>query len=301
MRVNEGIFRDILRLIVWFPIRWLIKIIPVDLSFFLFKLMGDLHFLVGDGKKRRLLYNFRNFSNLDKNAVQTARRYYELHYLDRLHIFIYPRLTTIQQVKKYVYFANIELLERELEKGKGVLLIQPHFGPVQITLLSLALYGYHPIQIGFPSNKGLSKIGRSIAFRYRLKYEAFLPAPIISASGYLGMVYKHLRNGGVVLTTGDGAGGDIFLGAQRKFTFIGSERMFPLGPATWAIKTGAAFVPTFIIPETHKRFKIVFEDPVCGNSNNLQSDRIYMTRQFLAITESYIKMYPHCWHFWDEI
>lgn len=301
MRVKEDIFRDILRLVIWFPIRWLTKIIPVDLSFLLFKLMGDTHFLVGGGKKRRLLNNFRRLQNSDRNARRAARRYYELHYLDRLHIFIYPRLTTIQQVKKYVYFANIELLERELKKGKGVLLIQPHFGPVQITLLALALYGYHPIQIGYPSDRGLSKIGRSVAFRYRLKYEALLPAPIISADGYLGRAYKHLRRGGVILTTGDGAGGDIFLGKQKKFAFLGAERMFPLGPATWAVKTGAAFVPTFIIPETHKRFKIVFADPIHGNFNNIQVDRIFFTERFIDIGEGYIRKHPYCWHFWDEI
>jgi hypothetical protein len=38
--------------------------------------------------------------------------------------------------------------------------------------------------------------------------------------------------------------------------------MFPLGPAAWALKTRAAFVPTFIITEGYNKFRIVFEEPL---------------------------------------
>jgi len=107
--------------------------------------------------------------------------------------------------------------------------------------------------------------------------------------------------GGVVLTTGDGAGGDLFLGEHKRFNIFGVDRLFPLGPAMWAIKTGAAFVPTFIIPETPRRFRIVFEKDIRGIFNNLEKDRAYITERFVAIAEEYIKRYPQCWHFLDEI
>ncbi len=301
MRVSEGFTRDILRIIVWFPFRYLVQIISSDLSFLLFKLMGDFHFCVGGRKKKHLLRNIKTILNTERDVINIGRKYYEIHYLDRLHIFLYPRLNTIKKVKKHVYIENIEVLEDVLRNRKGALLVQPHFGPVQITLLSLALLGYNPIQIGYPKDMGLSRIGRFVAFRTRLKYEALLPAPIIPADRYLGKAYKHLAKGGVVLTTGDGAGAGVFLGVQEKYKIFGIERMFPLGPAMWAIKTRAAFVPTFIIPETYKKFRIVFENPIGGIYNNFERDRGYMTEKFIAIAEEYTKKYPHCWHFLDEI
>ena len=301
MKVSEGVVRDVLRLIIWFPFRWLVRIIPIASSFALFKLLGDLHYYAGGGKRRRLLQNINSIIEKKGNAVNAAKKYYENHYIDRLHIFLYPKLTTIEKIKKYVYFQNIEALEKVLKYRKGALLVQPHFGPVQITLLSLALHGYNPIQIGYPTDKGLSKIGRYVAFRTRLKYEALLPAPIIPADKYLGKIYKHLLQGGVVLTTGDGAGGDLFLGEHKRFNIFGVDRLFPLGPAMWAIKTGAAFVPTFIITETPRRFRIVFEKDIRGIFNNLEKDRAYITERFVAIAEEYIKRYPQCWHFLDEI
>jgi len=302
MLINESILRNILRLFIWFPFRWLIKVVPVDWGFFFFKSIGDLHFYASVEKQRKISHNIKTLLNTDKNtAMNIVKEYYEIHYLDRLHIFLYPKLTTREKIEKYVYLENIELLEKELRNGKGAFLVQPHFGPVQITLLALALYGYRPIQIGYPSDRGLSRIGKSVAYKYRLKYEGMLPAPIIAADKYLGRVYKHLLNKGVVLTTGDGAGGGVSLGEHKMFKFLGTERMFPLGPATWAIKTGAAFIPTFIITKKYNEFRIVFEEPIRGIYNDIEKDRIYIMESFVSIAEEYIKKYPYCWHFWDEI
>ena len=268
----------------------------------MFTLMGDLHFYAGRGKKDKISHNIRTYLNIEgEDILEIAKKYYEIHYLDRLHIFLYPRLTIREKIEKYVYFENIGLLENELSNGRGALLVQPHFGPVQITLLTLAILGYNPVQIGYPTDMGLSKIGRSVAYKYRLKYEAMLPAPIIPANKYIGKAYKHLVKGGVVLTTGDGAGRGVFIGEHKLLKFLGMERPFPLGPAAMALKTGAAFIPTFIITEKFNKFRIVFEGPIKGIYSDPEKDRIYITEKFVSIAEKYIKKYPHSWHFWDEI
>lgn len=302
MTVYEGVTRDILRLFVWFPLRWIISAVPVSIAFFIFKVMGKLHFLVARKKKKRVFFNIKNTLGTDRKTTgENVRRYYETHYIDRLHIFLYPRLNAREKIERYVHIENIEVFEKELQKGKGVMVVQPHFGPVQITLLTLALLGYNPIQIGYPTDRGLSRVGRNVAFRYRLKYEAMLPAQILPADEYMGKAYKHLVNGGVGLTTGDGAGGGVFLGKHKVFKFLGTERMIPLGPAAWSLRTGASFVPVFIIADGYNRFRIVFEDPINGIHNDFDKDRVYMTESFISVAEEYIRKYPYCWHFWDEI
>jgi lauroyl/myristoyl acyltransferase len=302
MTVRESIIRDILRLFVWFPLRWLISAVPTNAALFLFKLMGDMHSCASGGKKEKIALRISNLLKVDrKTAGEVIKRYYEAHYVDRLHIFLYPKLTTFKKIEKYVHIENIGVIETELRSGKGILIVQPHFGPVQITLLTLALLGYKPLQIGYPTDEGLSRIGRTVAFRQRLRYESMLPAQILQADEYLGKAYKHLLKGGVVLTTGDGAGRGILLGEHRIFNFLGTERMMPLGPASWALKTGAAFIPTFIAADKYNKFTIIFEEPIKGIFNDFEKDRVYMTERFISITEVYIKRYPFCWHFWDEI
>ncbi len=300
MRTEQGILRDIMRLFIWYPFRWLTRIIPVGATFFLLKCMGDLHYAAGRNRKRLVLSRMNEILGGCAHKEQ-ARRYFENHYTDRLHIFLYSRKDLAGEMLKRITFENLELLDRLLGTERGALVVQPHFGPVQITLLALALRGYTPIQIGYPNDSGLSRIGRSVAFRYRLKYEAMLPAPIIPADRYMGRVFKHLKKPGVVLTTGDGAGGETAFGEQREFRFFGRNRVFPVGPATWAIRTGAAFVPTFIIPETYARFRVVFEEPIEPDGKDLEEDKVSMTAAFISVLERYAREHPHCWHFWDEI
>ncbi|MBF0557614.1 MAG: hypothetical protein HQL08_02420 [Nitrospirae bacterium] len=302
MTVKESILRDILRLFVWFPLRWLVVALPVNTALFLFKLMGDLHSSLNGKKKERISDRISDVIGTDREtAGKIVKRYYETHYVDRLHIFLYPKLNSYRTIEKYVNVENIEVLNSVLHGKRGALIVQPHFGPVQITLLTLALLGHNPLQIGYPTDEGLSRIGRSVAFKYRLKYESMLPAQILSANEYLGKAYRHLLKGGVVLTTGDGAGRGIMLGEHKAFNFLGSERMIPLGPASWAIKTGAAYIPTFIVAESYNRFRIIFEEPVEGTSGDIEGKKIQMTEKFLSVAERYIKKYPFSWHFWDEI
>jgi KDO2-lipid IV(A) lauroyltransferase len=301
MQVSESLSRDILRLIVWFPLRWTISVLPARWGFFILKTMGDLHFSAGREKKAVIAHKIKTLLNADTaTAGEETRKYLENHYIDRLHIFIYPKLTTREKIEKFVYFENIDVLDRALASGKGVILVQPHFGPVQITLLALSLYGYAPMQIGYPSDKGLSRVGRSVAFRYRLKYEAMLP-PIMPADRFLGNAYKHLKKGGVILTTGDGAGGGVYIGEHKPCMILGKERLIPLGPASWSAKTGAAFIPTFVVPERYDRYRIVFDEPITGDSGDYEKDRIFMTGEFVEVAEKYIRKHPCCWHFWDEI
>ena len=302
MQVKESFLRDLLRLIVWFPLRWLISLLPLDSTFRVFKLMGDFHFLIDRPKRQYIMDRFVRNLAIDKNqAYRFVRRYFELHYLDRMHIILYPRLMLKKDLSDIVRIENIDMLTRLIDHQQGVLIVQPHFGPVQITLLALSLNGFNPLQIGYQNDIGLSKIGKRIAFKYRLYFENKLPAPIISANGYMGNAYKHLLDGGIVLTTGDGAGGGIYLGEHKDYKFFHNNRKIPLGPASLSIRTGAIFLPTFIIPDKYNHFRILFENPIEPKYNNFEIDKIYMMGEFVSIAEKYIRKYPYNWHFWDEI
>ena len=286
---------------VWYPFRWLTRFIPVGASFVLFKLMGDAHYAFALRKRAIIRRNMEKMLGPAATPLGAAKKYFENHYLDRLHIFLYARPRLADELSGRVVLQGIETVDSALKAGRGVLLVQPHFGPIQITLLALALRGYDPIQVGYPDAGGLSLIGRKVAFRYRLKYEAMLPAPIIPADRYMGGIFKRLTKPGVVLTTGDRAAGGLSFGEQRMFPFMGADRQFPVGPAAWAIRTGAAYLPTFIIPESPGRFRVVFEPPIEPGAGGADEARIAVTGRFIALLEKHIRQHPHCWHFWDDV
>ncbi|WP_420266546.1 lysophospholipid acyltransferase family protein [Candidatus Magnetominusculus dajiuhuensis] len=298
MVTKESIFRDILRLIVWYPLRWTVEAMPVASGLRLLNRMGELHFALSGGKAAILKDNLSRFMTIeDGQKSKIVKEYFKNHYVDRLVIFLFPKFHT-RQVGQTIDFEGLEHLDTALKKGKGVILVHGHFGPVHIPLVALARLGYRMRQIGLPSDDGLSWIGRHVAFRLRLRYEAKIPAAIVNAESFLRPIFLWLKDGGVVMVTGDGSGTQKHVGRHDVFDFLGHRVLFPLGPAILAEKTGAEILPLFVTPGKRKPYKIIIGTPLAGPDE--QRDTGTITKRFIKELEGKIKAYPAYMHFLDR-
>ena len=303
MQVRESIFRDVLRLVVWYPLRWIITFIPVKRGIALLSAFGDIHFSLSRGGKTLLLNNLAFLQN-DKpegtgaSRAASIREYFRNHYVDHLLIFVIPKFG-LRETEQYVEIDGLEHLDEALKRGKGVVLVHAHFGPVHLPLVVLARLGYRMKQIGLPSDDGLSWIGRNVAFRLRLHYEAKIPAEIIMADGFLRSAFRWLHDNGVIMITGDGSGTEKRMGRHEIFSFFGRKVLFPLGPAILADKTGATILPMFIVPGERKQYRIVIERPLTSSAKG--EERINaVTGQFIERMEYYVSRFPGWMHFLDR-
>ncbi|MBF0537850.1 MAG: lysophospholipid acyltransferase family protein [Nitrospirae bacterium] len=299
MVVSEGIARDLLRLIVWYPLRWLVRLLPVGAGLMLFRAMGDLHYALSRGKRQRLLANLSAAGIECCNKQLTVREYFRNHYVDRLFIFIVSRFNH-REIGRHVELEGVEHLKDALARGKGVVLVHGHFGPVHIPLVALARGGFKIKQLGLPSDEGLSWIGRNVAYRLRLRYEAKIPAEILRADSFLRPVFVWLAQNGCIMTTGDGTGTEQRLGRYESITFLGRPTPFPLGPATLAKKTMAAFMPVFITPIEKNRYRIIIAPPLTPQAQQALSAR-ELTAWFVQSLEGYVRRYPGLMHFLDRL
>lgn len=303
MTVSENPLRDLLRLIVWYPWRWLIELVPPKAGVRLLGMMGDLHFALSRGGRARLseltAKLLASSGGASPDFIQSSvRAYFRNHYIDRLFIFIFPRLTN-KNVLELADIDGLENLESALSKGRGVILVHGHFGPVHLPLVMLSLLGHRLKQIGLPSDEGLSWIGRNVAFRLRLKYEAMIPAEIINADSFLRPAFRWLKDNGVIMITGDGSGTERHVGKHIPFDFCGQRVLFPLGPSLLAQKTGAEMIPMFIVPGESKPYRIVIEKPVrVETGGDMQT--MMMAEVFIKRYESYVRKYPGYMHFLDR-
>ena len=299
MIVKEGISRDILRLFVWFPLRWLILLLPVSWGIALLRTMGDVHYSFSRGKRGLLRDNLSRLKGWSAAGdAKSIREYFRNHYIDHLFIFILPKFG-IRETKRFIEIEGLEFLDKALEKGKGVLLIHGHFGPVHLPLAVLARLGYRMKQIGFPTDEGLSWIGRNVAFRLRLKYEVKIPAEIIKADTFLRPAFKWLNENGIIMVTGDGTGTERKIGKHKVFKFFGQPVMFPLGPAILSQKTGATILAIFVVPGERKLYRIIIEESIISDYSGdewIQN----VTQQFVRRLEDYINRYPGYMHFLDR-
>jgi KDO2-lipid IV(A) lauroyltransferase len=258
--------------------------------------MGDAHRRLSRGKPELLLENLRRIRpDADPEyQARAVREYFRNHYVDRLCIFLFPRMDA-DAVRRLVEFEGLERLDAALEQGRGAVLAHGHFGPVHVPLVALARLGYPMKQIGMPSDEGLSWIGRRVAFRLRLKYEARIPAEIVNADRFMRPVFQWLQQGGAVMVTGDGRGpAGKRMGAHALFNFFDQPVMFPLGPARLAQKTGAALLPLAVLPGRDAPFRVVVGEPL-----NTRGKPESAVRQFVRWHQANVAAHPGWMHFLD--
>jgi len=300
MVVKESIARDMARLVVWYPVRWGSRLLPPPLAYKFFNYMGDLHYLLSSGKQNRLITQMKSgLKGLvpeDAPYADWARECLHTHYINQMQIFVFPFLTDVK-MEKIHHFEGLEHLDKARSEGKGVILLHGHFGPAHLTLHALGLKGYPAMQIGLPTDEGLSWIGRHVAFRLRMKYEKKIAAEIIPATAFLRPILEGLKAGKVVMTTGDGAGGGKRVGDFISLPFLKGRMEFAEGPVKLAKKTGASLLPTFTVQEAPSLFKTIILPPLDLSESRSTAD---IMSDWVAYFQEYLLSHPGHWHFWDE-
>jgi phosphatidylinositol dimannoside acyltransferase len=298
MLVQESIIRDISRLIVWYPVRWMVRILPATWSIHLFRRLGLFHAWGSKGRNKHLISQYQIIFNSQTRSLppkQYVQEYLVNHYITQLSIFFFPKLTR-NNINLIHSFSGLEHLDHALKKKRGAILLHAHFGPAQLSLVALGLQGYPMLQIGLPTDAGLSWIGRNVSYRLRQKDEAKIPAKLVSADGYLRPVVKGLHHNNIIMTTADGAGGGKFLGRFIAVPFLGKIFPFSLGAMQLADRIDTPILPMFLVPVSKTQWQTVIHPPLPSAASMEQE-----LQPFIALFESYVIKYPGLWHFWDEL
>lgn len=298
MQTHESLGRDVLRLIVWYPLRWLLLLLPARNGLGLLRRMGDLHYAAAKGKQRRLAENLRRMAIPEQQHQCVIRAYCQNHYVDQLFPIVFPKFNP-ENIGRHLTVSGLAHLDAALQRNKGVVLVHGHCGPAHLPLIGLALMGYPMKQIGNPSDKGLSWTGRHVAFRLRMAYEGRIPAEIIKTDAFLRPVFTALRQNQVIMITGDGSGTEEQFGRQHQFTFLGQPVLLPLGPAILARKTGAALLPLFLLPGKDIPFAAIIEEEIVSSLPGIEG-LLECTGIFAARLEHYIRLHPGYMHFLDR-
>lgn len=303
MTPKESLVRDLARLVVWYPFRYLLRVLPVSLSIALLRTMGFIHSILARNRVTQLESNLKSLSDEELRYAERrkiVRAYLMNHYVDRLQIFLFPKWQASYATRRFIMIQGERHIETALQQGRGAILVHPHFGPLHLMLYPLADRGFPLLQIGYPTAKNLSAIGRHVAFRLRLAYESMLPATIHPADRFIRPVFRHLAANGVVLVTGDGAGGGDLIGSTVTVPFLDAWMAVPEGPFKLARLTGAAIMPGFIIPERTGYYKLVIGRPISVSGEDEDQAVKAAVNLFAQYLQSYIHRFPALWHFWDE-
>lgn len=286
-------FADISLWILWFPVRFVVWVVPLRLGLNIGKYLGSFLGVINSGR-RRATFNELFLLRLDgagkKRIEKIVSRSCQLLGMSQVEVMLFPKMSR-KLLEKLVPQQSTVELDKALENGRGVILLVAHFGSNRIVLPVLGHRGYKVIQLGAPANiwktitpDEVSRI-RGKVLDLEHEFEQKLPVEFIFGNMAMRGVMKALKTNKVVVVAADGRGGDKWAEVE----FFGRKALFSLMPVMLAQKTGAALLPTFAIRRFNVYQELVIEQPIeCGK----ESDPAEVIANYAKKLESYVRRYP---------
>ncbi|MCG9127301.1 lysophospholipid acyltransferase family protein [Candidatus Poribacteria bacterium] len=232
------------------------------------------HSLKNTDEKFLKIYVKQCFQNLGKTAVEFMQ---------------FPKKSK-ELIQDSVQFQGIHHIENALSQGNGAIILTGHFGNWELLAASIStkVAPLTPIVRHLRSHRlnelvtkyrkiaGYTTIDRDTGIRDALR--------CLRTNNLLGIVAD-------VDTTVNG----VFV------DFFGRPAYTPYSPIAFALKTGAAILPSFIIRQPDGSHHAIIEPMMeLIQTDNKEQDIIDNTQKFTNIIENYIQKYPEQWIWMHE-
>ncbi|MFH1189610.1 MAG: lysophospholipid acyltransferase family protein [Candidatus Omnitrophota bacterium] len=209
------------------------------------------------------------FENLGKTAVEFIN---------------FPKIDK-SNIDRFVRIENVGILEGELKKGRGVIILTAHFGNWEMLALTIRVKGY-------PG----SVVGRRLYFHKYDRYLNYLrrvhDVNVIYRDQSPRNILKVLKGGGIIGILADQ---DVDSVEGVFVDFFGKPAYTPVGPAALAMASGAAILPAFMI-RSGRKHTLVIDKPVdISDTGDREADLVANTGRWSNVVESYIRRYPDHW------
>ena len=197
-----------------------------------------------------------------------------------------PRIRP-EEVLAEVEFVGKEHYEAAFERGKGVILITAHYGNWEMMGPRLAREGYQVNAISRTADDpGTEQMIESIRTRCGTKQ---IPRQKAAREGLAALRRNEIL---AILLDQNTAEGGVFV------PFFGHPASTATGPAVFALKTGAALVPTFCVRNADGTHTMIAREPIYPESTGDRAEDILRLTAELTLTiEKQIRSRPDLW-FW---
>lgn len=284
---------DFVRWIFWGPARKILSllamkylfIVEMPLSFIAYSILVNRRKIISD----EISKSFGGLWSAER-IKKAIRDSFTIYIGSQLLMFYLPRLNS-SNINNHTSVEGLEYVKKGLAKGKGVVILNPHFGPFMFIMPALGYRGYKINQMALQGDryrwgprKGIDKKVFNIKFNL---IEGNMPVKFINAAAgpkSIKEAVKALRDNEIVLYPSTGRGGKTW----HNVRFMERMALFDLFPFKMALKTGAVLLPAFVIYE-NRTLKLKIEKPIEVDANPIAET---LLERYIEILDSYIRKYP---------
>jgi len=269
----------------------ILGLIPIRVGQSFGRLLGRFLGIAAVGPMKSSLNGLRSVfgDRMSEKELRRLNRRVVLHFAQMLfevpHIF---RLN-LNNLHRYVYFENEEILTEALAKGKGCFLLTGHFGNWELMSAATTLrFQTSGIAVARPADFAPVE---DLLMRLRTRFGTEI-IPKKKAMKKLLMGTRKNKAMGILLDQNVDWYEGVFV------PFLGQPACTNKGLALIAMKTGAPVIPIFSARQPDGRYRVVFEKEVALiHTGSKLSDTEENTALFNRIINKYIYWYPEQW-FW---
>ena len=244
-------------------------------------------------KTRRLMYQHIRtaFPAMpDKKVKALAKRNFIMLGKNTGEILRATSVRTLEDMHRFLVIHDYHNFEEAKAQNKGVIFLTCHLGAFDLQVTYMSLKGMRPLIIGTPlKDPRLNEL----LWKQRNAHGAIA----VERGKEMFRLLKELKSGGSLAILIDQ---DTKV-KSRFVNFFGRPAATPVGAATFAIKTGAVVVPTFIHlgddGMQHMHFMPAIETTV---TNNEEVDLVENTQRYTNFIEEQIRKYPDQWVWMHE-
>ena len=195
--------------------------------------------------------------------------------------------TTPADLDARMSFEGLENLDHGLAGGKGVIMALPHLG-------SWDFGGAFLASIGYPATVVVEPVEPPELFEWFARMRRGLGLEVVPLGpAAASAVSRRLRSGGIVALVSD----RDLVGNGVEVEFFGERTRLPAGPATLALRTGAALLPVAVYLRSGGRNHAVVRPAVAvERRGSLREDVTRVTQALAHELEELIRRAPEQWH-----
>lgn len=193
----------------------------------------------------------------------------------------------VDQINPMIRIEGEEYLKEAVSRGRGVILLTAHMGNWEIGGVAIAKR-YGPLGVVAAPMYDPWVDATVIGIRKRWNIQTVLRADPRAPRQILSL----LRQGGIL---------GIFIDQNTRVEglevpFFGREAYTPSGPATLALRTGAAVIMGFMVRQSDRRHVFVIKKPIeLSRTGNKEEDVRINTALFTSVVEEAVRENPDQW------
>lgn len=286
---------------IWIPgLAWASTWWPLGLMYWMARWLVLVPFgIVRPKYLRAIRSNYARILGLPENSRTVRRISWQMMFEHAYHWIDFFRWSQVsaEMVAEAMHVVEGEETFHALRASKrGTLMLTAHMGNVEVGGIAMGKR-FEPVSVLYWRDR--FEIAEE--FRAHMRERGNVHGiPVDATPLSVVPALRVLREGGLLAAHGD----RDFNNQGWPVEFCGAAAMFPPGPFLLAARTGAVVVPTFVLLERNRHFRVIYEPPIdmAGNDDVEARTRAGLEKWVLCL-ERRIREYPEQWYcfypFWE--